>query len=181
MSNPGEALSRHTWVLFLCRAHSHAVPNDLTPSPRSQVNRTHRAISFQSSACELVDSQSLYQQYLGTSLECLQPASERARERVVPPTSFLHILQCAENSHPIDAGSTVTCLVHGQGLVDSLKPALVPKTDPPKTPVFGGHSSCGSCDHDRRGGTNSFYLHARSSNGRVYVTSKRTSNAAIWG
>ena len=52
------ALSRHTWVQTSCpcRTHSHASPNDLTLSPRSQVHRTRRAQTFHSSACELMVS-----------------------------------------------------------------------------------------------------------------------------
>ena len=31
-----------------------------------------------------------------------------------PLTSFLNFLHVSETAHPTDAGSTVTCLVHGQ-------------------------------------------------------------------
>ena len=71
-----------------------------------------------------------YEQCPGTSHECLQLVLEKAPERVVvgrktvayvvscdnvkcfPMTSSLHFLQSSETAHPIDDGSTVTCLVH---------------------------------------------------------------------
>ena len=72
-----------------------------------------------------------HQQYLNKLRECFQLVSERERERVVvdgktiafvvscdiaerfPLSSFLHFLQSAEIAHPVDAGPTVTRLVHG--------------------------------------------------------------------
>ena len=63
--------------------------------------------------------------------------------------SFLHHLQKFETSHSIDAGHTVTCLVHGHELVDSLKPALVHDDRPIADPCLDRHSSLGNCDHDR--------------------------------
>ena len=74
---------RHTWLQTSCRAHGHAIPDDVTHSPRSQVHRTRGAYTFQSSACELMDSQSPYPQSLDMSRELFQLVSERERERVV--------------------------------------------------------------------------------------------------
>ena len=83
----------------------------------------------------------------------------------LPMTSSLHFLQSSETTHPIDTGSTVTLLVYGQELVDSLKPALVHEDRPIADSCLIRHSSFGSCDHDRptresgtSGGTRSFFL-----------------------
>ena len=51
-----------------------------------------------------------------------------------PLTSSLHFLQSSETAHPIDAGSTVTCLVHEDRPVADLG--------------LGRHSSFGNYDHD---------------------------------
>ena len=109
-----------------------------------------------------MDVQPLFQQSFGTPRECFQAISEVAvgrqatavvvscnTARSFSPTSFLNFLHSSEAAHPIDVGSTVTCLVHGQELVDSLKPALVHEDRFFAVLCFGGHSSCGRCDHDR--------------------------------
>ena len=85
-----------------------------------------------------MDSQSPCQQSLGMSRECFRLVSEREKEIVVvgrqatahivscdSAESYLHFLHSSDTSCPIDAGPTVMCLVHGQELVDSLKPALL--------------------------------------------------------
>ena len=84
-----------------------------------------------SSVCELVDSQSSYQQCLGTSRKYFQLVSEREGEWVVvgPQTttfvvsfdttesfslvSFLNFLHSSASARPIDADSSVTCLTYG--------------------------------------------------------------------
>ena len=63
--------------------------------------------------------------------------------------SVLRFLESSETSHSIDAGHTVTCLVHDQDLVDSLKPALVHDDRPIADSCLGRHSSLGNCDHGR--------------------------------
>ena len=51
--------------------------------------------------------------------------------------------------YPIDAGSTVACLVHGHELVDPLESVVVHEDRSIAGPYLGRHSSFGSCDHDR--------------------------------
>ena len=65
-----------------------------------------------------------------------------------PLAQFLNLLQSSETPHPIDAGSTVTCLVHGQELADPLKPALVHEDRPIADSCLGGYSSSGSHRRD---------------------------------
>ena len=145
---------------------SHANPCDLTLLPRSQVHRTRRATTFQSCACELMDVQSRCQQFLGTLRECFQLVSERAWEKAVvgrqaiahvvscdtaessPLTSSWHLFQSSDTSYPIDADSSLTS-VHGQEVVDPLKPAQVREERSIADPCLGRHSSFGSCEHDR--------------------------------
>ena len=136
---------------------------------------------------------------LKDSGEYFQLVSERGRERVVVgrqatvhvvsrdrADSSSHSLQSSETLYPIDAGSTVTCLVHGQELVDSMKPALVHEDRPIVDPCLGRHSSFGSCDHHRQTWEqyhkrwDKILLNASSSDERTYVTGKMTTNAATW-
>ena len=94
---------------------SNLQPNFVSSTSSTQTQMICRlcqeACTFQSCACELMDSQSVCQQHLGTQRECFRLVSERAR---MSPTRFLDFLPSAEKPHLIDAGSTVTCLVHGQ-------------------------------------------------------------------
>ena len=100
-------------------------------------------------------------------------------------TSFFHLLQSFETLYPIDAGSTVACLLHGQER-DSLKPPLVHHEEGFLADLcLGRHSSCASSDDDRptwekrhKRWTRCFFLNARNSDGRMYVTSKMRMNDA---
>ena len=175
-----------------------------TLSPRNQIHRTRRSIDkniiyFSSHTCvsrRIV--QMPCQQYLGTLRECFHLVWEWARERewsigrkttafVVsfdtgerhPLTSSLHFLQSSETAHPIEAGSTVTRLVHGKSVgcrlehfcscrvieipelflrslcLESEQELVDPSKqalvheDRPIDPCLSGHSSFGSCDYDR--------------------------------
>ena len=155
---------------------------------RKPDHRTRQANTFLSCVCEPPD---LCQQYIGTFGECFQLVSERTRERewqtaarrlhlsylVTLQKSYSHFLQSSEILYPIDAGSTVTRLVHsqsvgcslehfccckvieipdlllwiscGQELVDPLTPALVREDRPIADSCYSGSSSFGSCDTDR--------------------------------
>ena len=109
--------------------------------------------------------QSLYQQLLDTWSEHFQPASELASEKGSnrPPAllilRFRTFLKSPETSYPIDAGSTVMCLSHGQVLADSLKPKLVHEAGR----CLGRHSSV----------TRPIFLNDRSSDGRKYYACKK--------
>ena len=82
-SNSGEEQQvslRRTWLQISCRAHGHAIQDDLTLSPKTQGHRTRQACTFQSSACELMDWHLPYQQSLDRSRVYFQLVSERERQ-----------------------------------------------------------------------------------------------------
>ena len=114
-----------------------------------------------------LDLKSLCPRHLGTKRDCFQFVSERARERVVPPTSCL--ISCRVlKTRTLDAGSNVACLAQskaaeshsvgccleqfccgGRDLVDALEPVLVHWDPPIADSCLGKYSRLVSCDDDR--------------------------------
>ena len=164
-------MSCHFWVQTFCRAHSHAIQDVLTLSPRRQVHRTRRG--YMSSHAFVNRWQTPYQQYLGTSRECFQLVSERTRERAAVRRLFLSYLATVS----VLRGPRVRTFC-------TVMDPLSRTTDPSRHPasVVAPVSEVAiTTDHHKRSGTSSatrpFSCNARSSDGRKYVTSKMAMNA----